>query len=97
MEKNTKTTPISSKTKLLPLQGYMSSLVSRAERTKLKMLLMEAMGISSDVSFYRFVVARTHRPDYAKREAAAEVIRNHSGNNAYTGEDLFPEALYRAN
>jgi hypothetical protein len=36
-----------------------------------------------------------YRPSYAQREAAAEVIRQHSGNNAYTGEDLFPEYLYK--
>jgi hypothetical protein len=80
--------------RILPLQGYLSSIVDREERVELKHSLYEAMGIHSDMSFWRFVVGRTHRPSYAQRERAAEVIRNHSGNNAYTGEDLFPEWLY---
>lgn len=79
---------------LMPLQGYMSTIVSRSERASLKLSLMVAMGICSSSTFYRMVVSREYRPDYAKREAAAEVIRKHSGNNAYTGEDLFPEHLY---
>lgn len=79
---------------LMPLQGYMSMIVSRSERASLKLSLMVAMGICSSSTFYRMVVSREYRPDYAKREAAAEVIRKHSGNSAYTGEDLFPEHLY---
>lgn len=81
-------------TTLLPLQGYMSTIASRSERASLKLSLMVAMGICSESTFWRMVVAKEYRPDYAKREAAAEVIRKHSGNNAYTGEDLFPEHLY---
>lgn len=81
-------------TTLLPLQGYMSTIASRSERANLKLSLMVAMGICSESTFWRMVVAKEYRPDYAKREAAAEVIRKHSGNNAYTGEDLFPEHLY---
>lgn len=79
---------------ILPMQGYLSAIVDRTERVKVKHSLCEAMGIHSDMSFWRFVVGKTHRPSYAQREAAAEVIRHHSGNNAYTGEDLFPEHLY---
>lgn len=82
------------KATLMPLQGYMSMIVSRSERASLKLSLMVAMGICSSSTFYRMVVSREYRPDYAKREAAAEVIRKHSGNSAYTGEDLFPEHLY---
>lgn len=78
----------------LPMQGYLSRIVSRDERVKVKSELYAAMGIHSDTSFWRFVVGRTHRPSYAQREAAAEVIRQHSGNEGYTGEDLFPEHLY---
>lgn len=81
-------------TTLLPLQGYMSTIASRSERASLKLSLMVAMGICSESTFWRMVVAKEYRPDFAKREAAAEVIRKHSGNNAYTGEDLFPEHLY---
>jgi hypothetical protein len=79
---------------IVPMQGYLSSIVDRAERVSVKHNICEAMGIHSDMSFWRFVVGRTHRPSYAQREAAAEVVRHHSGNNAYTGEDLFPEHLY---
>lgn len=78
----------------MPLQGYLSSIVSRDERVKVKANICAAMGVHSDVSFWRFVVGRTHRPSYAQREAAAEIVRAHSGNLAYTGEDLFPEHLY---
>lgn len=81
-------------TRILPAQGYLSTIVDRRERIKVKHSLCEAMGIHSDMSFWRFVVGKTHRPSFAQREAAAEVIRHHSGNNAYTGEDLFPEHLY---
>ena len=94
MKKGQKTIANELHTTLLPLQGYMSTIVSRSERASLKLSLMVAMGICSSSTFYRMVVSRDYRPDYAKREAAAEVIRKHSGNNAYTGEDLFPEHLY---
>ena len=94
MKKGQKTIVNELHTTLLPLQGYMSTIVSRSERASLKLSLMVAMGICSSSTFYRMVVSRDYRPDYAKREAAAEVIRKHSGNNAYTGEDLFPEHLY---
>lgn len=94
MKKSQKANQNEPKTTLLPLQGYMSTLVSRSERASLKLSLMCAMGVSSDSTFWRMVVAREYRPDYAKREAAAEIIRKHSGNDAYTGEDLFPEHLY---
>lgn len=94
MKKGQKTNVNEPKAALLPLQGYMSTIVSRSERANLKLSLMVAMGICSESTFWRMVVAREYRPDYAKREAAAEVIRKHSGNNAYTGEDLFPENLY---
>lgn len=83
--------------RLLPMQGYMSSLVSRRERARLKLQLMEAMGVFSETTWWRWVVDKDYRPSYAQREAAAEVIRRHSGNNAYTGEDLFPEYLYKKN
>lgn len=81
-------------TRLLPMQGYMSSLVSRKDRAQLKLTLKSAMGVTSETTWWRWVVERTYRPSYAQREAAAEVVRHHSGNNAYTGEDLFPEHLY---
>ena len=85
---------LTQKSSLLHLQVYMSMIVGRDERVKLKGDLCAAMGIHSDQSFWRFVVGRTHRPSYAQREAAAEVIRRHSGDARYTGEDLFPEHLY---
>lgn len=81
--------------RLLPMQGYMSSIVSRKERAQLKLTLMGAMGVTSEVTWWRWVVDKAYRPSYAQREAAAEVIRHHSGNEAYTGEDLFPEYLYK--
>ena len=81
--------------RLLPMQGYMSSIVSRKERAQLKLTLMVAMGVASEVTWWRWVVDKAYRPSYAQREAAAEVIRHHSGNEAYTGEDLFPEYLYK--
>ena len=83
------------KMSLLPMQGYMASLVSRKERAKLKLDLKVAMGVTSEATWWRWVVEKTYRPTYAQREAAAEVIRHHSGNDAYTGEDLFPEYLYK--
>lgn len=85
---------LTQKSGLLPLQGYLSTIVNRTERAKLKLSLCDAMGVYSETSFWRFVVGRTNRPNYAQREAAAEVIRNHSGDARYTGEDLFPEHLY---
>lgn len=91
-EKNNR---ITSKMTLLPMQGYMASLVSRKERAKLKLDLKVAMGVTSEATWWRWVVEKTYRPTYAQREAAAEVIRHHSGNDAYTGEDLFPEYLYK--
>lgn len=94
MEMDKKANKIDPNVTLLPLQGYMSMIASRSDRASLKLSLMTAMGICSESTFYRMVVAREYRPDYAKREAAAEVIRRHSGNSAYTGEDLFPEHLY---
>lgn len=90
-----KTNQIQANTRLLPMQGYMSSLVSRKDRAHLKLTLMTAMGVASETTWWRWVVERTYRPTYAQREAAAEVIRHHSGNEAYTGEDLFPEYLYK--
>lgn len=80
---------------LLPMQGYMSSLVSRKERAQLKLNLKVAMGVTSEETWWRWVVARKYRPNKAQRDAAAEVIRHHSGNDAYTGDDLFPEYLYK--
>lgn len=96
--KNIENTTVNSRNmRLLPLQGYLSSIVNRTERVQLKHDICQSMGVHSDMSFWRFVVGRTHRPSYAQREAAAEVIRQHSGVNAYTGEDLFPEHLYPTN
>lgn len=95
IKKAENTTANVQKSCILPMQGYLSSIVSREERVRIKAELCAAMGIHSDVSFWRFVVGRTHRPSYAQREAAAEVVRTHSGNFAYTGEDLFPEHLYK--
>lgn len=80
---------------LLPMQGYMSSLVSRKERAQLKLNLKVAMGVTSEETWWRWVVARKYRPNKAQRDAAAEVIRHHSGNENYTGDDLFPEYLYK--
>ena len=94
MKNQEKTNAQVSQMRLLPMQGYMSSLVSRRERAKLKLSLMLAMGVASETTWWRWVVEKTYRPSYAQREAAAEVIRHHSGNSAYTGEDLFPEHLY---
>ena len=94
MKMDKKANKIDPNVTLLPLQGYMSMIASRSDRASLKLSLMTAMGICSESTFYRMVVAREYRPDYAKREAAAEIIRRHSGNSAYTGEDLFPEHLY---
>lgn len=88
------TTGVGENRALLPLQGYMSTIKSRDERITLKHSIMEAMRVHSDASFWRFVVGRTNRPSYAQREAVAVVIRHHSGNETYTGEDLFPEHLY---
>lgn len=82
------------KNELLPMQGYMSTIVSRKERASLKLTLKSAMGVTSDATWWRWVVEKTYRPSYAQREAAAEVIRHHSGDDRYTGEDLFPERLY---
>lgn len=90
-----KTNRIASRMALLPIQWYMNSIVCRKDRTKLKQDLMVAMGVTSDATWWRWVVEKMYRPSYAQREAAAEVIRNHSGNEAYTGEDLFPEYLYK--
>lgn len=95
MKNAEKTNTKLSQMRLLPMQGYMSSIVCRRERTKLKQDLMVAMGVASDVTWWRWVVEKMYRPSYAQREAAAVVIRQHSGNNAYTGEDLFPEYLYK--
>jgi hypothetical protein len=84
-----------SKMVLLPMQGYMSTLVSRKERAQLKLNLKVAMGVTSEETWWRWVVARKYRPNKAQRDAAAEVIRHHSGNENYTGDDLFPEYLYK--
>lgn len=75
----------------------MSTLVSRRERAQLKLDLKSAMGITSDTTWWRWVVDKDYRPTHAQREAAAAVIRRHSGIDAYTGEDLFPEYLYKKN
>ena len=90
-----KSNTIRSKMSLLPMQGYMSSLVSRKERAQLKLNLKVAMGVTSEETWWRWVVARKYRPNKAQRDAAAEVIRHHSGNENYTGDDLFPEYLYK--
>ena len=95
MEKHEKTNRVTSKISLLPMQGYMSCIVCRKDRTQLKQNLMVAMGVTSDATWWRWVVERQYRPTYAQREAAAEIIRHHSGIEAYTGEDLFPEYLYK--
>lgn len=95
MKNQEKTNAQLSQMRLLPMQGYMSSIVCRKDRTQLKQNLMVAMGVTSDATWWRWVVAKVYRPSYAQREAAAEVIRQHSGNNAYTGENLFPEYLYK--
>lgn len=95
MKNREKTNAQLSQMRLLPMQGYMSSLVSRKDRAQLKLTLMQAMGVASEVTWWRWVVKKMYRPSYAQREAAAEVIRHHSGNEAYTGEDLFPEYLYK--
>lgn len=95
MKNQEKTNTTAAQMRLLPMQGYMSSLVSRKDRAQLKLTLMQAMGVASEVTWWRWVVEKMYRPSYAQREAAAEVIRQHSGNNAYTGEDLFPEYLYK--
>ena len=90
-EKTTASTPILS---IMPLKGYMARIVDRQERIRVKDSLMEAMGIHSDMSWWRFVVGCSHRPNYEQREAAAEVMRHYMQNAAITGEDLFPEHLY---
>lgn len=95
MKNETKTNETTNNLRLLPMQGYMSSLVSRKDRAQLKLTLMAAMGVASETTWWRWVVEKTYRPSYAQREAAAEVVRHHSGNEAYTGEDLFPEYLYK--
>lgn len=95
MKNQEKTNTTATQMRLLPMQGYMSSLVSRKDRAQLKLTLMQAMGVASEVTWWRWVVEKAYRPSYAQREAAAEVIRHHSGNDAYTGEDLFPEYLYK--
>lgn len=96
MKNETKTNETTNNLRLLPMQGYMSSLVSRKDRAQLKLTLMAAMGVASETTWWRWVVEKTYRPNYAQREAAAEVVRHHSGNEAYTGEDLFPEYLYKS-
>lgn len=96
MKNETKTNETTNNLRLLPMQGYMSSLVSRKDRAQLKLTLMAAMGVASETTWWRWVVEKTYRPSYAQREAAAEVVRHHSGNEAYTGEDLFPEYLYKS-
>lgn len=96
MKNETKTNETTNNLRLLPMQGYMSSLVSRKDRAQLKLTLMTAMGVASETTWWRWVVEKTYRPSYAQREAAAEVVRHHSGNEAYTGEDLFPEYLYKS-
>lgn len=95
MKNANKTNETTNNVRLLPMQGYMSSLVSRKDRAQLKLTLMAAMGVASETTWWRWVVEKTYRPSYAQREAAAEVVRHHSGNEAYTGEDLFPEYLYK--
>jgi hypothetical protein len=89
--KTTASTPILS---IMPLKGYMARIVDRRERIRVKDSLMEAMGIHSDMSWWRFVVGCSHRPSYEQREAAAEVMRHYMQNASITGEDLFPEYLY---
>lgn len=89
-----KTTANRLKFGIMPLKGYMARVVDRRERIKLKDDIMVAMGIHSDMSWWRFAVGCTHRPSYEQREAAAEVMRHYTQNHAITGEDLFPEHLY---
>ena len=95
MKNEEKTSASRLQMRLLPMQGYMSSIVSRKERAQLMLTLKGAMGVAAEVTWGRWVVDKTYRPSYAQREAAAEVIRHHSGNEDYTGEVLFPEYLYK--
>lgn len=94
MNKTKKTTASMPILSIMPLKGYMARIVDRQERIKVKDSLMVAMGIHSDMSWWRFAVGCTHRPSYEQREAAAEVMRHYTQNHAITGEDLFPEHLY---
>lgn len=94
MQKTGNTTVKLTNVGILPLKGYMARIVNRDERVRLKDDIMVAMGIHSDMSWWRFVVGCSHRPNYEQRERAAEIMRHYTGNNAITGEDLFPEYLY---
>lgn len=78
----------------LTLAGYIGSISDLAKRRALKDGIMDIFGITSDVQLWRYTAFKTARPTKLEREAVAALVREASGNEAYTGDSLFPKSAY---
>lgn len=78
--------------KELPFAGYIMSL-DKEDARQLKRSIELRCGFSEATSsrYLRGLI----RPDMLKRREIASMIRKHSGNKEWTGDNLFPVEFYR--
>lgn len=88
-----KSIPIEGKAALLPFEGYIQSIINLDERKRLCDACKHAVGIRSDTQLWNYRMGNV-RPDMLKRRELARIIRRHSGDSSWTGDNLFPVEFY---
>ncbi len=79
-------------TKELPFAEYIRGIETEEERARLKQKMMIRCGV--DPSTVSRWINGYFRPDLLKRKEIAAIIRRHSGDASWTGDNLFPAEFY---
>ena len=72
---------------------YIQSIINLDERKRLCDACKHAVGIRSDTQLWNYRMGNV-RPDMLKRRELARIIRRHSGDSSWTGDNLFPVEFY---
>lgn len=91
-ENTEKSSRSSSQLPILPFGEYVDGIRDEEERKNLQAEMALALNVTYS-SIRRFANGVT-RPNMLQRRELARVIRQHSGNNNWTGDTLFPIKFY---
>lgn len=79
---------------VIPFEEYLNGITDTTERRMLFDKLKSSIGILSDSTLWRYRSGGI-RPNILQRKEMASVIRRHSGDRSWTGDNLFPAEYYK--
>lgn len=88
-----KTNPPTEQTPILPFERYLQSITDERSRKRFILQIMIAIDVMSEQTMWRYRKGLV-KPDMLACGVIAKMIREHSGDAHWTGDNLFPAEFY---